>query len=191
MPTSGRRIERSSARRAIVLAAMAAAFAVPPASAAEPDCFEQLQSGKEPVIACEFPTRLTADERADLQRITRGVLQDASCLVAISIERRLVDAALAARDHVFEAPPQPVTCKVVTQERAFTISATFSPRVVIKEGIATEATPGMSGVNGVSRLLSWPVIQYVNHSGRVRDGLLRIVNAYFAFYGPEARKRLQ
>lgn len=174
---------RHAALSALVIASAGVPMVAPARAAAEPDCFEQLQKGTEPIIACAFPTRLTDQEREDLKRITRGVLQDASCLVAIRVERQAINEALRATEHVFEAPPQPVTCEVKTTGSVYPITATFAPKVTIKAGQAVEATPGMSAVSGVPRVLSWPVVQYVNHSATIRDGLLKVINGYRAFAG--------
>lgn len=154
----------------------------------EPDCFEQFTRGKAPVIACKFPTRFTDKERAEAERLTRGVLKDASCVVAINVERRLVDEALNATDYVLEVPPQPVTCELTTQFRkdvqVFPITGTFAPRVVLKGGVAIDGSPRLADVKGVPRAVSWPVEWWINNGGTIRDGLIRVVNAYKQLYGP-------
>lgn len=150
------------------------------------DCFTEIERGRGPVIACEFPTRLTEEERRDLKGLTRDMLRDARCVVAIRIDRAQIEAALAAPDLVFEAPPQPVTCEIDTAETAYPITATFAPRVVFQGGEAVQATPGLADVAGVPSYLAWPVVQYVNRSGSIRDGMLRIINGYRAHY--EARR---
>ncbi len=180
-----RQIRKAGYTLAVVVVAAAGAPAAPPATAAQaPDCFEQLRFGSDPVITCSFPTRLTDLEREGLKRVTQGALQDASCLVAISIERRRVTEAMAATDHVFEAPPQPVSCEVRTEAQVLPITATFAPRITIRGGLAVSATPGMANVTGVPRLLSWPVVQYVNRSGTIREGMLKVINAYLTFAVP-------
>ena len=105
--------------------------------------------------------------------------------MTIRIERRLIDEALGAADHVFQAPAQPVTCDVVTSKSTFPITFTFAPRVEFKDGAAVKASPVMDGVTGVSRILSWPVVTYVNHSREIRDGMLQVVNAYLKKYGKQ------
>lgn len=142
------------------------------------DCFDELERGRGPTLTCAFPTRLTGQERQDLLRITRGTLKDADCIVTIRIERQIVDAALAAADHVFQAPPQPVQCNIVTANSAYPINATFAPRVVFKGDKAVEATPGLANVVGVSKFLAWPVVQYVNRSPGIRKSMMAIVDAY-------------
>lgn len=145
------------------------------------DCFDNLQKGSSPEIVCNFPVIPSAKEREDMEKNTKGVLKDARCTVAIRIERALVTRALDEPDYVFQSPPQPVTCDVtahIRQVSTFPISGTFAPRVVFKDGQAVEATAGMDNVTGVSRVISWPVVQYVNRSGMVREGMMKVVNAW-------------
>lgn len=144
------------------------------------DCFAQLEQGRGPEIVCEFPTRLTGQEQKDLQRITRDVLQDARCTVSIRVDRALVETALTADDHVFTVPPQPMRCEIQTRETVMVIMGSFSPRVVFARGQAVEATPGLTDVQGVTAVLSWPVVQYVNRSSTIKDGMLAAINAYRA-----------
>ncbi len=163
-------------------AALTAARAAP----AGRDCVAEIERGRGPVIVCEFPTRLTDEERRDLKGLTRDMVQDVRCVVSIRIERAQVEAALAAPDLVFEAPPQPVACEVDTADTVYPITATFAPRVVFQGGDAVQATPGLAQVAGVPGYLAWPVVQYVNRSGSISDGMLRIINGYRAHY--EARR---
>ena len=144
----------------------------------EQDCFHQLEKGRGAEIVCAFPTRLSEQEQSELKRITGEMLLDAHCIVSIRLPRRMLDAALGAGDHVFEAPPQPVSCEVVTRESTIPISGTFAPRVVFAGGQAVEATPGLANVAGVSSVLAWPVLQYVNRSGTIREGMLTVINAW-------------
>lgn len=158
------------------------------AGSGDRDCFAQLERSRSREIVCRLDTRLTDKERADLQRVTRGVLQDARCIVSIRVERAAVEAALRERDLIFEAPPQPVTCEVATKDKPYEITATFAPWVEFKDGKAISATAGLADVQGVPRVLAWPAVQYVNRSSLIRDGILKIVNAYKAHYAiAEAR----
>jgi hypothetical protein len=141
-------------------------------------CFQEFERGRGAEIVCEHHAWMSDSERADIRKYTRELVQDASCVVSVRIERALVEAALAAGDHVFEAPPQPVVCTVSTKGSAVPINGTFAPRVVIRDGIAVEATPGLSNVTGVHYALAWPVVQYVNRAAMIRDGMIEIVNAY-------------
>ena len=86
-----------------LIAIAGAGLAAAGTSDREQDCFHQLENGRGAEIVCAFPTRLSEQEQADLRRITRDVLQDAHCVVSIRFPRRLLDDALAAADHVFEA----------------------------------------------------------------------------------------
>lgn len=142
------------------------------------DCFDELENGRGKEIACAFPLKLTDQERSDLQRVTRQYMQDLDCSMTIRIERAKVDEAIRARDHVFQSPEQPVVCHVKTKSSAFDVTATFAPKVVFKDDTAIEATPGLGNVKGVSRVLSWPVMLYVNRGPGMRTSLLQIVNAY-------------
>jgi hypothetical protein len=145
---------------------------------AKRDCFSELERGRGTEIRCVFPTRLTEQEKAELKRITRDLLQDATCVVDIAIERALVSTALAEADHVFEPPAQPMRCEIATRQEPIVITGEFRPRVVFRGGRAVEASPGLGQVQGVSAVLAWPVVQYVNMSATVRDGMLAAINAY-------------
>jgi hypothetical protein len=141
-------------------------------------CFEELSRGKSRDVVCEYPTLLTDEERADLVKATRGYLKDAHCVVSIRIERARVAQAIFAPDLVFDVPPQPVKCQIETSSTVLPITATFSPRVVIKGGEATEATPNLGNVVGINHYLAWPVLQYVNRSASIRGHMLRMINQY-------------
>ena len=145
------------------------------------DCFDDLERGTSKDIACTFPIKPSAAEKLELEKQTKGVLKDATCSVAIRIERALIRTAIEQSDFVFQAPPQPVTCEVTAHIRkvgVYPITGTFSPRVVFKDGQAVEATPGLANVTGVTSVISWPVVTYVNRGGMIRDGMLQVVNAW-------------
>jgi len=162
--------------------------AAPPAS--EPaDCFEQLEKGTGPEIACEVPLRLSAEEQAELEKGSRGYVKNVACQLSVRIVRADVEAAIAARDIVYESAPQPVACTVTTHKSSFDITATFAPRFVVRDDVAVEATPGLANVKGVTRVLSWPVVQFVNRWPSIRSGLLQIVNAYRTHARTKAAKR--
>lgn len=169
----------------IAIAAMAAALggarasgqSAAKAAPAPDDCFQQLFHGTAAEIVCRFPTRLTEKEKSELKRATRDMLRDAVCTVDIRIERRLVDAAIGTADHVFEAPPQPVTCEISAPDRVFPIKATFAPRVVFRGGVAVEGSPGLANVSGVPNPIAWPAVLYVNKSSTIRTSMLQIINA--------------
>lgn len=143
-------------------------------------CLKALAEPKGDEISCTYKTLLTTEERADMQRLTRGLLVDASCLVKVKIARALVEPALKEPDHVFEAPPQPVTCEITTKDGGFPISATFAPKVTFKGGSATDGTPGLGNVTGVNKYIAWPVVQYVNRAAGIRQSMLEIINRYRA-----------
>ncbi|KAB2849746.1 MAG: hypothetical protein F9K44_07040 [Hyphomicrobiaceae bacterium] len=152
------------------------------ASAQDRDCIHQLikENGRE--IACTLPLQMTEKDLADLRKASRDILQDASCVLTIKIERALISDAVAnAQMHVFESPPQPVACEIKTKETAIPVSFTFAPRVEFKDGQAIRATPGMANVSGVSRLLSLPVVVFINSSRHVETGMLETVNAYLRY----------
>lgn len=169
----------------VVLAAACNAAAVaqttqsPPSPLPAPDdCFEQLEKGHGAEIVCHFPLKLSPIEQAELEKGSRGYIKNVDCLMTIRIARADVDAAIAAADHTFQSPEQPVTCTVTTHKSRFDITATFAPRVVFKGDAAVEATPGLANVKGVTRVISWPVVQFVNRWPSIRSGLLQVVNAY-------------
>lgn len=182
-------------RRAAVLLVLAIAATTSPAHAADeptadgPDCFEEFLNGTAEVIACTFPTRMSADEQAEAEKYTRGLLKDASCVVEIKLPRKLITDALAATgDHVFEAPEQKSRCEVVTSKATFPVSMTFAPKVTFKEGIAIEATPNLDKVTGVPKALWWPVAYWVNSSDMIEDATLKIVNAVKRQHGTQQAK---
>lgn len=142
------------------------------------DCYEQLERGRRAVITCQIPLRLSPIERAELEKGSRGYVKNVDCLMTIEIDRTAVTAAISAADHVFQSPEQPVTCSVTTHKSTFDVTATFAPRVVFRDDVAVEASPGLGNVKGVTRVLSWPVVQFVNRWPSIRKGLLQVVNAY-------------
>ncbi len=143
-------------------------------------CMWQLAQGADDEIDCIHLAWLTEDEKSDLKTLTRGYLLDASCLITVKIDRAKVDAALVASDLVFESPQQPVTCEITTSRGPFTITATFSPRVVFKDGFAIEATPGLANIKGVNSYLAWPVVHYINYAERITKTMLLMINTYRA-----------
>lgn len=171
--------------------ALAAALVAGPAAAGEtaapnPDCFDEFLNAKGTDIVCTFPTRMSADEKVEVEKVTRGYLKDASCDVAIKMPRRLLADALAATgDHVFEAPAQKSHCEVVTLKATFPVEMTFAPKVVFKDGIAIEATPNLDNVTGVPKALWWPVAYWVNSSNMIEETTLKIVNAVKRRYGTQ------
>ena len=115
-----------------------------------------------------------------MRRLTRERLQDASCRVSVRISRDLVQPSLTEANHVFNAPPQPVVCTIMTRDGTFDVTGTFAPQVMFKDGVAVTASPGLANVEGVSRYLAWPVVQYVNHAPGIRREILSVINAYRA-----------
>jgi hypothetical protein len=156
------------------------------ATGARQDCLTELIYGRKDVISCTFPTRMTQQELESIQKTTRGLLTDASCAMEVSVARKAVDDAVATADHVFQAPPQPVTCEVLTTKGNFPVAFTFAPRVEFKAGQAVKASPGMASVTRVSAVLAWPVVTWVNRAGLIEKGMLDVVNAYLRRYGPRA-----
>ncbi len=146
--------------------------------AARPYCFEQLENATTPEISCAVPLDLSETERAELEAGSRGYVKNVACTLTVRIARREVEAALAATDIEFQSPEQPVVCHIETHKSGFDVTATFAPRFVVRGDVAVEATPGLGNVKGVSRVISWPVVQFVNRWPSIRSGLLQIVNAY-------------
>ncbi len=146
------------------------------------DCFADLQSGTTPDIVCEFPLKPSPAERAEMEKQTAGYLKDASCVVSITIARALVSAAIETPDYQFAAPAQPVACKITMPGKAgdqfVNVTSTFAPKVGFKDGQAVQATPGLGEVKGVSRILSWPAVAYINRAGFLRTGMIKVVNAW-------------
>lgn len=164
--------------------ALAGARVEPPR---ERNCFYQLLEDTGPQIDCEHPAWMTEDEKADLKKLTRGYLLDASCTIKIAIERAKVDAALVGSDLTFESPPQPMTCVLMTSSGEMTITGTFAPKVVFKDGIAISATPGLADITGVNSYLAWPVVHYVNNAERIANPMKLMINAYRARRGGIAK----
>ena len=148
----------------------------------ERDCFWQLTKGNGDKIECDFPVRMTEAELKKVQEITRGVLKDAHCNMAVDIDRKLIQAAMDNADHVFEPPAQPVTCQIMTTKKDFSLNMHFKPRVIFKQGKAIEATPGMGATARTTRVISWPVRKWVNSSDEIEDAMVRIINAYLKQY---------
>ena len=176
---------------AVVLALLVAVDStIDPASAEDPrreqtrNCLAQITGSRSPEIACDYPAWLTEEERSDMRKLTREMLQDLRCTVAIRIKRILVDDAVELTDHTFQAPPQPVTCDLALKDSTVQITGTFAPRVVIKDGKAVEATPGLADVKGVNSYLAWPVVQYVNYAPGIRKEMLAMINAYLEHLRP-------
>ena len=144
------------------------------------NCFWELARGTGSDLVCAYPVWLADTERADMRRLTREMLQDAHCTVSIRIARSLLTRALMEADYTFEAPAQPVECDLTTKDNTITISATFAPRIIIKDAVAVDATPGMADVVGVNSYLAWPVVEYVNRSVTVRTEMLKMINAYLS-----------
>lgn len=160
-----------------LLLAPALAWAEPPQDLGH-TCLWKLTHGRDAEIVCDYAAWLTQQERADLKRLTRGMLQDLRCTVSVGIPRALVDAAVQSSDHVFQAPPQPVACAFSTRDGTLAITATFAPRVEIKGGRVVRATPGLADVQGVNSYLAWPVVQYVYFAPNIRREMRRMINAY-------------
>jgi hypothetical protein len=145
-------------------------------------CFADLERGTAPEITCEFPLQPSPAERAEMEKQTSGYLKDATCVVSIRVARALISTAIETPDAVVQVPPQPVACKVTmpgkTGDTVTDITSTFAPKVTIKGGTAVEATPGLGDVKGVSRIISWPAVAYINRAGFLRTGMLKTVNAW-------------
>lgn len=169
----------------IVAAGLVAVGAGPivaePSKSIDPgQCFRELARDGGRDFVCEYPAWLTDKEREDLEKLTRGYLKDAHCVVSIRIERARLAQAMVAPDLEFQSPPQPVVCDITTSSSTFAIKGKFAPRVVFKGGEAIEGTPGLADVEGVSKVLAWPVVQYVNRSPGIRAEMLKMINAYRA-----------
>lgn len=150
-------------------------------------CLKQIIEDTAPEIDCVHQAWFTDREREDVKKLTRGYLLDASCAVDVRIARSEVEAALVASDTTFTSPPQPVTCEIETSRGKFTITGTFSPRVVFKGGVGVQATPGLADIEGVNSYLAWPVVHYINNSDRITHPMLLMINAYRAHRGPLAK----
>ncbi len=150
-------------------------------------CLKAVSAPQGDEIACNYLALPTPDERADIQKLSRGLLQDARCTVKVRIARKLVEPALTKPDHVFTAPPQPVTCDIKTKEGGFPIEATFAPTVTFKGGTAVDGSPGLANVTGINKYLAWPIVQYVNRAPGIRKSMLEIINLYRAQLQPPQR----
>jgi hypothetical protein len=166
------------------------AYAETPPAHSLDGCLNALEDTAKPAVTCSYWALLSDDEREDLRRLTRGVLQDASCKVEVSIDRKLMTEALATGDTTFDAPPQPVTCEIKTSSSVMPVAGTFAPHVVFKDGVATDGTPGLANVTGVNAYLAWPVVQYVNRAPGIRRDMLAMINAYKASRQPHMKAEL-
>jgi hypothetical protein len=168
---------------------VAAAQSKDPAPALSEDCFAEVETGTGPEITCLFPLQPSAEERAELEKGSRGYVRDFKCRLTVRIPRAEIDKALAAVDYNFKSPEQPVVCTITTYKSTFDVTATFAPEVTFKNGEAVSATPGLGNVKGITRVISWPVVQFVNRWPSVREGMLTIVNAYKARKGKPAQPK--
>lgn len=151
-----------------------------PAPGSLASCLQSIAQPAGEEISCDYQALLTEDERADMQKISRGLLQDATCVVTVRIARKLVVPALNEPDYLFEAPPQPVKCDIKTKDSAIPIEGTFAPKVTFKGGAAVDGSPGLANVTGVNKYLAWPIVQYVNRSASIRESMLTMINTYRA-----------
>jgi hypothetical protein len=149
-------------------------------AAPDASCFTEIARGRGTDLVCSYPAWLADKERDELRRLTRDVLQDARCVVSVRITRALITSALIEANHTFEAPPQPVACEITTNGKPFQINATFAPRVVIKDGVAIDASPGLANVSGVNSYVAWPVVEYINRSATVRTEMIKMINTYLS-----------
>jgi hypothetical protein len=181
---AGSGIPRAVVAMAALLTLFGAAATAGPSAAPSPplsdDCFAEIETGTGPDIACLFPMRPSPAERADLEKGSRGYVKDFSCRLTVRIARAEIDKALAATDYTFKSPEQPVVCTITTHKSTFDVTGTFAPEVTFKNGVAISATPGLGNVKGITRVISWPVVQFVNRWPSVRAGMVEIVNAYKA-----------
>jgi hypothetical protein len=197
--TTHRILEAALAAAFALTVSLAAAFALAPQPAAaagrkslaasQPDCFSALARAGGPRLVCLHEAWMTDEERADVQKMTRGYLIDARCTVSVDIDRRSVDEALAASDRVFQAPPQPVTCQLQTSGGPMIVAGTFAPRVVFKDGFAVEATPGLANITGINSYLAWPVVAYVNRAPGITREMAAMINAFRARKGQQQAAR--
>lgn len=174
-------------RRLLPMSVPAAALILgaSPLAAADPqDCFENLMRGRSAQFRCTLPLAPSAAERADLEKVSRGYLKDVACTVTIDIARADLDALIERPDHVFQAGKQPVACEVTADWRGeitrLPIKATFAPKVVMKDGKAIDAVPGLGDVEGVPRALSWPVEAWVNSGIGIKGNMLKVIDAWVA-----------
>jgi hypothetical protein len=151
------------------------------------DCFAELESGQSDEIACFFPLAPSPKERDELEKGSRGYVKDFSCRLTIRIKRAEIDKALAASDYTFKSPAQPVVCTITTHKSTFDVTGTFQPEVTFKNGQAVSATPGLGNVKGITRVISWPVVMFVNRWPSVRAGMVQIINGYKDYL---ARKKM-
>jgi hypothetical protein len=186
-------VSRLAAGCLTILPALVLATAPAAANGDAGACFRDLERGRGAEIVCSFPIRPNADEIAEMQKQTRGLLKAATCTVSIRIERAAVRAAIDTPDHVFQASPQPVACEITTAGRSadmvVPIKGSFAPRVVIKDGKATDATPGLGNVEGVPRALSYPVEYWVNSGSYVKGHMLQVINAWLDHMRNDVQRR--
>ncbi len=151
----------------------------PPAGGGLSACLNSLTQTS-PEISCEYTALLTVQERADMRRLTRDRLQDAVCRVTVRVDRGLVQPALTEANHVFNAPPQPVVCTITTRDSTFRHHRHLRTPGHVQRRHGHLRDPGLGNVTGVSKVLSWPVVQYVNYSPGIRREMIAIINAYRA-----------
>ena len=175
----------ASIARSVFGLGLLAGLAAPAAAAKPSDCFDDLMRGRSAEIVCSFPLQPNAQERAELEKQSRGYVKSAECTVSIRIQRALITAAIENQEHVFQAPAQPVQCTVTAlwdkAVKVIPITATFAPKIIIKGGVATDANPGLADVTGVPRALSWPVEAWVNSGVGIKGNRLKVINAWLDY----------
>lgn len=110
-----------------------------PSQTLSQDCFDELENGSGPLLACRMALRLSPSEQAELEKGSRSYVKNVSCMLTIEIRRDTLRAPIETADYVFESPEQPVTCSVTTYKTTFDVTATFAPRIVFKGNAAVEA----------------------------------------------------
>lgn len=143
------------------------------------DCFWQLLHGTG-AIDCAVPLRLSDEEKKELRKITRSYMQDVSCDLKIKLKRSYVVEVETKAEGDVTIPAQNVSCTVIGKKSSSPITFSFAPKLSFKDGQAVKASPQMGQIKGLSKIISWPVKQWVNRADMIEKPLLRVINAYRA-----------
>lgn len=147
-------------------------------------CLGHLQDPGRQNINCEIPFEIEGDDLERIRGITAGVIQGASCVVGIHLDRKPLFEALIHGDQL-SAPPQPVDCRVATNRDPLDVSFTISPMVRFAGERAVEAEPRIANLQGIP-LVGPALMKFVNESTEIRESMVSAVNDFLDPQG-EAR----
>ncbi len=140
-------------------------------------CVARLTDAAAERVSCRVDYVPSPPERAELARLTGGVLTDANCELAVDVARGPLFEALL-RPEVFEVPPQDGSCRVATGRGPLDVAFAVAPRVRFADGRAVAATPNLHAVRGLPELLAIVLAEALNRSPVIEAAMLREINGF-------------